>query len=64
MNLSKPLDGSLDTVMRKAACILGGMESSNSRRRRCWRLHRHSGGVCCVFVLCVASRLVVVTRRM
>jgi hypothetical protein len=64
MNLSKPFDGGLDKGMRKAAHPLGGIDSSNPRRREGWQLHRHSGGVCCVFVLCVVSCLVAVTHCM
>ena len=48
MNLSKPLGGGLATNMCKATRPSGGMDSSNPRRLRGWRLHHHGGGVCCV----------------
>jgi hypothetical protein len=63
-NLSKLFNGGLDKAMRKASRPSGGMDSSNTPRRRGWRLHHHGGGVCCVFVLCVASCLVASTCRM
>ena len=40
--------------MWKAAHPLCGVDSSNPHCWRGWRLHHHGGGVCCVFVLCVA----------
>jgi hypothetical protein len=54
MNLLKPFKGGLKKGMPKAACLLGGVDSSNPCRRRGWWLHHHGGGVRCVFVLCVA----------
>ena len=63
MNLSKSFDSGLGQYMRKAARQLVGMDLSNSCHQRGWRLHHHGGGVCCVFVLCVASYLVVIMRR-
>jgi hypothetical protein len=43
----------LGKYIRKAALLLGGMDLSNPRCWRSWRLHHHGGDVCCVFVLCV-----------
>ena len=65
MSLLKPFEGSLKKSMCKAAHPLsGGMDSSNPRCQRGWWLHHHGGGVCYVFVLCVAVLSGVVTRRM
>ncbi len=52
MNLSKSFDCGLGQYMRKAARPSVGMDLSNPRRRRGWRLDHHGGGVCCVFVCC------------
>jgi hypothetical protein len=52
MNLSKSFNSGLGQYMRKAACPLVGMDLSNPRRQRGWRLHHHGGCVCCVFVCC------------
>ncbi len=51
MNLFKSFDSNLVQYMRKAACPLGGMKSSNPRRWRGEWLHHHGGGVCWLFVL-------------
>ncbi len=51
MNWFKFFDSSLGQYMRKAACPLGGVESSNPCCWRGERLHHHGGDVCCVFVL-------------
>ncbi len=53
MNLFQSFDSNRGQYMRKAACSLGGMESSNPRRWRGVRLHHHGGGggVCWLFVL-------------
>ena len=54
MNPLKTFDRGLGKNMPKATNPLGGMDSSNPRHWRGWRLHHHSVGVCCVYVLCVA----------
>jgi hypothetical protein len=64
LNLLNRFDGSIRTSMRKAAHPSGGVGSSNPCRWRGERLHHHGDGVCLLFVLFVASRLVVVTCRM
>ena len=64
MNLLKPFDSGPEKGLRKAAHPSGSVESSHPCHLRGKQLHHHGGGVCCVFVLCVASHLVVVTRRM
>ena len=64
MNLLKPFDGGLEKGMCKAAGPSDGMDSSNPCSRSGWPLHHLGGGVCCVFVLCVVSRLVVVNQGM
>jgi hypothetical protein len=46
MNLLKPVNGGFEKGVRKATHPSGGMDSSNSRRQRGWRLHHHGGGVC------------------
>ena len=56
MNLFKSFDSGLGKNMRRAARPLGGLDSSNPRRWRGWRLHHHGDGVCfscLVFVLFV-----------
>ena len=58
MNLLKSIDVDLGKYMCKATHPLGGVDSSNPHRRKGWLLHHHSGGVCWVFALCVASCLV------
>ena len=54
MNPLKTFDRGLGKNMPKATNPLGGVDSSNPRHWRGWRLHHHSVGVCCVYVLCVA----------
>ena len=54
MNLFKSFDSGLGKNMRKDVCPSGGVDSSNPHHQRSWRLHHRGGGVCCVFVLCVA----------
>jgi len=46
MNLSNSFNSGLRQYMRKAARPLVGMDLSNPRHRRGWRLHHHGGGVC------------------
>jgi hypothetical protein len=64
LNLLNCFDAGVGKMMRKAARLSSGMDSSNPRRWRGERLHHHGDGVCLLFVLFVPSRLVVVTRRM
>jgi hypothetical protein len=52
MNILNCFDGGIGTNMRKAACPLGGMDSSNPHLQRGQWLHHHDGGVCCVFLCC------------
>jgi hypothetical protein len=51
LNLTKPFGSGLRKYMRKAACHLDGVDSSNPRRWRGEWLHHHGGGVCWLFVL-------------
>ncbi len=51
MNQTKSFDSGLGMNMRKAACPLGGVVSSNPCRWRGKRLHHHVGGVCSLLVL-------------
>jgi len=46
MNQTKTFDGGNGKGMRKADHPSGVMCSSNPRRWRGWRLHRHGGGAC------------------
>ena len=52
MNLSKSFNSGLGQYMRKATRPSVGLDLSNPRSRRGWRLDHHGGGVCCVFVCC------------
>jgi hypothetical protein len=51
MNLFKSFNSNIGQYMRKAACPLGGMESSNPRPWRGKQLHHHGGGF--LLVVCV-----------
>ena len=55
---------SIKQDMWKAAHPMGGMDSTNSRRRRGKRLQHHGGVVCHLVCVLVWSRLVFVTHRM
>jgi hypothetical protein len=61
MNQTKSFIGGLGHYMRKAACHLGGMDSSHPYCWRGKRLHHHGGDICCVFVFCVMRSLLVVS---
>jgi hypothetical protein len=55
---TKSFDDGHGKGMHKAAHPRGGMDSSNPRRPRDWRLHHHGGVVCLVIsAFCVLSDL-------
>jgi len=58
MSQTKSFDGGHGKGMHKAAHPWGGLDSSNPRRPRGWRLHHHVGVVCLVIcVFCMLSDL-------